>query len=102
MKIVLNDCFGKFNVSKNFLQYYRLDSCNITKYEKELIKDKELLRYDQRLIEYIETFGGESASGKFARLIVQNIPDGTYYRIAEFNGCEWIEYKDEIKWLIAN
>ena len=101
MKIVLNNCFGKFNISKDFLRYYKLDSRNITKYEKELIKNKDLVRYDQRLIEYIETFGSEAASGKFASLIVEYIPDGTYYRIAELDGLEWIEYKDKTKWLIA-
>lgn len=53
------------------------------------------------MIEYIEKFGTEKASGRYAHLVVIDIPKGTAYRIEEYDGFEYIECRDEIEWEIA-
>ena len=91
MKIVLNDCYGGFSVSDEFLNHY-----GIPKKEKYNIS-----RYDKRLIEYIETYGSEVASGRSADLIIVDIPAGTHYLIDEYDGIESIVYRDKMHWLVA-
>lgn len=92
MKVVINNSYGKFSVSKEFLEHYSLP----------FSMRYEVSRYDQRLIEYIETYGSEAASGFSADLVVVNIPAGTFYRIREYDGLESIEYRDSICWLVAD
>ncbi len=92
MKIVINNCYGGFGVSDKFLEHYgiaRNMGCDID-------------RQDERLIEYIETYGSKAASDSFAHLVIEEVPSGTYYRICEYDGLEWIECRDEINWLVAD
>ena len=44
---------------------------------------------------------GQAASSKFANLEVVEIPDGTLYKIDEYDGLESILYQDDDDWLIA-
>lgn len=91
MKVVINKCYGGFSVSENFLKHYNIP----------LNQLYSISRYDERLIEYIEVYGCVAASGKFAHLVVEDIPSGSYYRINEYDGYESIQYREEIEWLIA-
>ena len=91
MKIVLNDCYGGFSVSEEFLNHYGIPKN----------KRYEISRYDKRLIEYIETYGSKAASGRNAELIVEEIEPGTYYRIDDYDGVESIVCRDNTHWLIA-
>lgn len=59
------------------------------------------IRTDSDLITMIEEFGSKKCSWKCSKLIIKDIPSGAYYRISEYDGLEWIEYRDEIEWLIA-
>lgn len=99
MKIVINNRYGGFNVSEEFLKTYNipyeLGLCDIP-YPKEKIS-----RTDSRLIEFIEKYGSEKAFAFIANLEIREIPTGTYYRISEYDGLEYIEYRDEIKWEVA-
>lgn len=104
MKIVINDDYGGFCVSDAFCDYYNLPK---NKYEIDgkrafvNMNYPEITRTDKRLIEYIEKFGSEKASGKCAKLKIVEIPNGAYYRIDEYDGAEYIELRDEIEWQIA-
>lgn len=101
MKIIINACYGGFAVSENFFKEYNipyekyLDSC-YPKTEMEID-----LRTDPRLIEYIEKYGSEMASGSYSHLIVEEIPKGTYYMLDEYDGYESIMVRDEMPWDIA-
>lgn len=98
MKIVINTSYGGFRVSQEFCEYYNIPYKIDTGmcFAKEHISNK-----DERLINYIETFGSMAASDKYSHLVVVDIPKGTTYRICEYDGAEFIEYRDEIKWEIA-
>ena len=100
MKIIINACFGGFEVSENFFKAYKIP------YEKtewgSIYPTTEIdYRTDPRLIEYIETHGSEMASGSCAHLVVEEIPKGTAYIIDEYDGNESIMIRDEVQWDIA-
>lgn len=97
MKIVINNCYGGFSVSDAFCDHYGIPRDT----EDSGYNFPRLSRTDKRLIEYIEKFGSEAASGKCANLIVVEIPNGTLYRINEYDGAEYIETRDGIDWQIA-
>ena len=88
MKIVINNCFGGFGVSKDVYDelgkewdgYGHLDfglSC----------------RTDPEVIAVIEKLGSEKASGFCARLKVIEIPDGIEWEIDEYDGLETVREK---------
>lgn len=100
MKIVINACYGGFNVSESFLKEYNIP------YEKygygSYYPTTEIdYRTDPRLIEYIEKYGSEMASGSCAHLIIEEIPAGAAYMIDEYDGSESIMLRDEMPWSIA-
>lgn len=99
MKIVINASYGGFSVSENFFKEYNIP------YKKAICScypTTEIdLRTDPRLIEYIEKFGSEKASGSCAHLVVEEIPKGTYFMIDEYDGFESIITRDGMPWEIA-
>lgn len=103
MKLVINTAHGGFEVSKGFYDYYNIPCvlyfggiCRAT----EPWTDN--FRKDPRLIEYIEKFGPQAASGIFSHLKVVEIPKGTKYYISEYDGCESVVTEDDIKWEVAD
>ena len=98
MKIVINECYGGFGVSKDFCEDYNIP---VKESRHFFYPKEEISRTDPRLIEYIEKYGSEKASGMCASLCVKEIPKGTAYRIREYDGCESIEYRDKVDWEIA-
>ena len=84
MKVVINSCYGGFGLSDNALDMYKQLS---NKYE---IYDFELDRTDPVLIQIVETLGAE-ANGRFAKLLVVEIPDDIKWEIAEYDGIESVE-----------
>lgn len=80
MKFVINDCFGGYAYSQDFLD----------KYGKEI---GNLKRNDPKLVAAIEEFGEEEASGTYSALCIKEIPDdATDYSVEEYDGAESIIY----------
>ena len=80
MKFVINDCFGGYSYSQDFL----------LKYGKEI---GSLERNDPKLIAAVEEFGLRNASGTYSALCIKEIPDdATDYSIEEYDGAESIIY----------
>lgn len=78
MKLVINNCFGGFGLSKKAHAW--LDTNNTPD------------RDDPRLVECIQTLG-EKANGPFAELDIVEIPDGvTDWEITEYDGAEAVIY----------
>lgn len=46
--------------------------------------------------------GSEAASGKFAKLYIEEIPNGTQYKIDEYDGLEELITKDDDIWQTAS
>ena len=86
MKIVINDCYGGFGLSKEALALFNERTGTVITY------DIEIKRNDPILVEIVEQLG-ESANGRFAELKVVEIPDDVVWGIEEDDGHEWIAEK---------
>lgn len=102
MKIIINNCYGGFGISeKAARRYCELKGIDYNK-EWNINSEYELKRTDPILIQVVEELGKE-ASAWGARLIIEEIPNGRYYRISEYDGWEDVILKDEeqYKWKLA-
>lgn len=129
-KIVYNACYGGFGLSKEaVLRYAELKGIKLYEYveprwknmgfymwikvpQEEYDKmtmdeqhevwfhDKDIDRADPILVQVVEELG-EKASGRCARLEIQELPKGTMYRITEYDGFESVETRDAVDWNVA-
>lgn len=94
MKIVINNDYGGFSVSKKVYDELGLKWNGYGYLENddfEIESDNYYAyRADPRLIEAIEKIGEKEASGRVASLKVVEIPDGTDWEIDEYDGWESI------------
>jgi hypothetical protein len=129
-KIVYNACHGGFGLSKEaVLRYAELkgiklyeyveprwkntgfymwikvpqdeyDKMSIDEQHEVWFHDRDLDRADPILVQVVEELG-EKASGRCARLEIQELPKGTMYRITEYDGFESVETRDAVDWKVA-
>lgn len=111
-KIVYNACYGGFSLSGEAIRMY-LDLKGF-KYTEEKSKwgssfkvkgldgfyDRNINRADPDLAKVVETLG-DKANGMCAKLRIEDVPEGTLYRIDEYDGYESIETRDAIDWKVA-
>ena len=86
MKIVINNCYGGFGLSKEALVLYNERSGAVVTY------DFNIKRNDPILVEVVEQLG-EAANGDYAELKVIEIPDDVQWTVEEYDGAEWIAEK---------
>lgn len=85
-KVVINQCYGGFGISKECAAY-----CGIAWTDHYGgIATEEVARTNPKLIEFIEKFGSNAASGQFAELAIATIPDDVEWQIGEYDGMEHV------------
>lgn len=84
MKVVVNHCYGTWEIDPLFAEELK----------------GHTRRVDPVLIDYIEKYG-KAISGKNANLEVEEIPDGSKFRITDYDGYEEVEYFNEGDYYIA-
>lgn len=113
-KIVYNNCFGGFSLSKQGIELYAelagiklysvketYDICYYTDPEhKNYWSSRDIPRTDPALVQVIETIGS-NANGSFAELAIHELPSGTKYRIDEYDGIESVMTPEDYVWSIA-
>ena len=116
-KIVLNKCYGGFEISdkaiKELLKRRGIKFKTIKDEYGSVIflneKDEEIdlyyrdrlnVRTDEYLIKLIEEKGSEFASGCCSRLEVEEVQEGEKFIIDEYDGYEQIKYIDDFDWII--
>ena len=98
MKIVINDDFGGFGLSKIAVESYAsrkgitLGKWNQTCGYFEDFMDRDIPRNDKDLVEVVESLGN-LANGSYSSLRVVEIPDGVEWQVEEYDGSEWIAEK---------
>jgi len=86
MRLVINQCFGGFDLSKAAKKRY-------TELSGNMPKDWDNLeRNDKYLVQVVEELG-EEASTFLSDLAVVDVMNGALYRINYYDGLETIEYK---------
>lgn len=70
-------------------------------FPEHVVNDRDIDRTDPILISVVETMGPEAASGRFAKLYIEEIPNGTQYKIDEYDGIESLITKDDDIWQTA-
>jgi hypothetical protein len=115
MKIVINKCYGGFQLSDKAIE--RLKELAEKENDKELLEaieedkrkeefrihghkywgflstiEKNKLRTHPLLIKVVEELGNE-ASGELSELKIIEIPDDIEYEIEEYDGIEWVSEK---------
>lgn len=110
MKLVINNCYGGFSLSREavllarsltddpawrevYIKGDRYPDGVIVDYDYGYIYDS-IERDDPILVQVVEQLGPEKASGACAKLVVEEISKGTCYRIEEYDGRERIETID--------
>ena len=79
MKVILNKCFGGFNINETIAKKYGVDAYD------------ESARYNENIINLIES--GTDCSGLFAQLEVVELPENTTdCEINDYDGFESIIY----------
>lgn len=73
----------------------------IFNFPENVVSDRDIERTDPILISVVETMGSEAASGRFAKLYIEEIPNGTQYKIDEYDGLEELITKDDDIWKTA-
>jgi hypothetical protein len=88
-KIVVNRCFGGFHLSAEAVKLIGCEDARSYTYTGEDYSNK---RDDPKLVEAVEKLGSKAASGRFAYLMVVEIPDdvGNNWFIDEYDGSETI------------
>lgn len=130
-KIVINRCFGGFGLSEEGMRryaelkglpfyvwsdpkysdsdllkmYFTADPSGMTEidnefYRKYSLYDKDIDRTDPALVQVVEELG-EKASSWASKLVVEEVPKGTLYRIDDYDGFETLETVDNIDWKVA-
>ena len=57
-------------------------------------------RTDPILVQVVEEMG-KNASGPYSKLVIEDIPTGTLYRIDEYDGYESVKTRETYDWSIA-
>jgi len=119
MKVIINTCWGGYNLSQEALKRYielkelKLFSDDkgsyyyvpVEEYKKALAEDEKnnrgytsnrlcwgennIKRNDDILIKVIEELG-EKANGEYSRLKIVEIPDDIKWKIENYDGCEYV------------
>lgn len=114
VKVVYNNCFGGFGLSREAILLARELSGNpkwgdcVLKGEKYENGEKcdfeyggtdNISRHDPILVKVVEKLGSKKASGMCAKLAIQELEDGSSYRVDEYDGSESIMTRDDYDWI---
>lgn len=92
MKVVINRCYGDFNLSNKAGEYlnrkYNMEFMPFDDDRCLIVED--LPRNDPRLIDCVETLG-ESANGFLAKLKIVEVPDDVEWVVKSYDGMEVVE-----------
>jgi len=98
-KIVYNGSYGGFGLSdKAVARYWELKGLPV--HDAFTRFDIEEDRADPILVQVVEELG-EEADAVFSDLQIREIPEGTLYRIDEYDGRETVMTQDEYTWKVA-
>lgn len=84
-RIVINDCYGGFGLSKQALKEY----CRLAGVDEKDFCDRDIPRDDPYLVKIVKEMG-DGAAGSHARLKIVEIPADVDWIVQEYDGAEWV------------
>jgi len=109
-KIVYNVCYGGFGLSDEAIhRYSEILGLGLIKREDngmwdlpdgEWFEHRDFERHDHALVQVVEEMGKDSW-GECAELHIREVPDGSLYRIEEYDGFESVILESEQMWETA-
>lgn len=84
-RVVINDCYGGFGLSKRAESEY----CQLTGIQLKDFYDRDVARDDPYLVKVVKELG-MAANGAHANLKIVEIPADVSWHIAEYDGAEWV------------
>jgi hypothetical protein len=106
MKVVINGAYGGFGLSDAAIKKYaelkgitlvsQVDKYGFTNYYHNSVDDDnyfsqhDIGRADPHLVATVEILGTKAASGRYAQLVVVEIPDDVEWQLCEYDGNEHI------------
>ena len=113
-KIVYNADYGGFGLSDEAIEMYLTrKGLEFTSTDSEYsfsgknyyvegnyFFSSDIARDDPILVEVVETLG-DKANARFAKLKITDIPEGTLYRIDEYDGYESVMTQEDYEWNVA-
>jgi hypothetical protein len=94
MKVVVNNCFGGFSLSRTAMQLYAAKT-GVADDPRQ--NSRDIPRHDPALVEVVEELG-PVANGLFAQLAIVEIPDGIEYIIDDYDGMETVAEQHRRWW----
>jgi hypothetical protein len=70
-------------------------------FPEHVVNTRDIYRTDPILISVVEIMGSKAASGRFAKLYIEEIPNGTKYKINNYDGMEELITEDDDDWKTA-
>lgn len=105
MKLLLKASYGPFCFHKEILEKLDIPYHTVmpTPFDEYSIPNKPISKTKMnKIIDWVERFGSEYVTNpKYCYFEVVDIPKGTFYRIREYDSYEYVEFRDEIDWKIA-
>jgi Lhr-like helicase len=97
VKVVINNCYGGFSLSKEACELYaKKIGLNTGKWNETWkffqegdFYDRDIPRDDSVLVSIVEELG-EKANGYCAELKIVEIPEDVEWDIHEYDGSEWV------------
>lgn len=87
-RIVINDCYGGFGLSKRAQSEY----CRLAGVDEKDLYDRDIPRDDPYLVQIVKDLGS-AAAGAHAKLKIVQIPADVEWLIQEYDGAEWVAEK---------
>ena len=87
MKVVINVCYGGFDLSDEAVERYLELRPDI---DATYFNTWEVDRTDPALIQVVEELGDQASFEFGTNLKIVEIPDGVKWHIAEYDGAEWV------------
>ena len=96
-EVLINRCYGGFGLSEAAIEMLQSIDPKTDEYDWSYTVD----RSDPALLEVYKKLGRGAFSGYCADVHLVEIKPGRRYRIDEYDGYEYIEYRDDIEWRIG-
>lgn len=99
MKVLVSHGYGTGWSTANYCEDMAIDKDLISLFERGCTEDEMIEECHRK--GYEDPYGGAPCMLGYKNLVVEEVPEGRYFKIREYDGSEWIEIFDESEWLYA-